>query len=120
MKSKQPLSNKEYWKGYSAGYTRHQRKKSFSKSDISQAVLGTTPNSRAKMVKEMGASLERRKVERNIEDYNLKAKQAIKKNLNVRGETLCNFGSLGLMSVEDLIDTFLGEELKSILFKKRK
>jgi len=33
-------------------------------------------------------------------------------NLKTGRDTLCTFGQLGLMSVEELVDTFLGYDLK--------
>lgn len=47
-----------------------------------------------------------------IEQYNKKAKKCIQKNIKAKKDSLCYFGTLGEMSVENLVDTFLGEELK--------
>ena len=48
-----------------------------------------------------------------IKDYNKYAKESLCNNLNTKTDTLCYFGQLGLITINELVDTFLGEELKS-------
>lgn len=58
-----------------------------------------------------------------INKMKIKAIKDICKNMNVKAKTLCQFGTLGLMTVEGLVETFYGEEQKSkieLLNKKRK
>ena len=49
--------------------------------------------------------------------FRKKAETAIRKNLKVKPDTLCTFGSLGLMSVENLVNTFVGKELEEDLLR---
>jgi len=54
-------------------------------------------------------------VEKIIDLLKEKAIKDICKNMNVKRKTLCQFGNLGLMTIEELVEIFYGEELKQKL-----
>ena len=54
---------------------------------------------------------------KTLKDIREKAIKDICKNLKVKPDVLCNFGALGMMSVDVLVTTFLRDDLKQEAIK---
>lgn len=104
-------------KAYKAGYAKGLRIKG-GKTTLNQ-LLGRNDKLRREHNKLVKYKINKSKKE-VLNLINEKKEKAIKdicKNMNVRRDTLCQLGSLGLMTVEELVETFYGEELKSKIEK---